>query len=94
MLTLYDMARTTGICTAIWWTVQSGHVDQMSTWGSGVAAAALSIGAAWGATIATKKIASMSGEGVLLGAYLGTFVVTAVAGATGGAVCHRLLDSI
>jgi hypothetical protein len=94
MLTLYDMARATGICTAIGWTVQSAPADQVSTWSAGVVAAAVSIGAAWAATIATKKIASSNGEGVLLGAYLGTFAVTAVVGATVGVICRRFLEAI
>jgi hypothetical protein len=43
--------------------VQSG-LDKVSTWGSGVVAA-VSIGAAWAATLAMKKIASLNSEAVL-----------------------------
>ena len=94
MLTLYDVLRATGVSSAIGWTSASGHADQLSTWGAGLVAAAVSIGAAWAATIATKRIARTNSEALLWVAYLGTFTVIPVGGAAAGVACHHLLESI
>jgi hypothetical protein len=94
MLTLYDMARVTGICTAIGSTVRFGHLCQTPTWGSGIVAAAVSVGAAWAATKATMWIARAKSETLLGLAYFGTFAIITVSGATAVLICRHLLGSL